>query len=248
MNKQHENRIWFISRQGVNTGPHTKQEVESLIASSTDPEIMIWGRGRGHWSTPNEWRTQFVEAGASSVGSDDLWFISIDGIPGGPLTRTELIARLRAESRNVSTILLRAESQVRWLEGKHFPEILTQAGIAAFNGRAAIIGDVEIECEGKKITGRLNDIGEHGLGVKNLLARPFGDVFKVTIQSPSLQGNIIATATLAHFSADGRAGLKFESLFAEMRAQVVEYVENFEKIKRRSIEIGNGSRLEPIES
>jgi hypothetical protein len=117
----------------------------------------------------------------------------------------------------------------KWQSIYHFEDICVRLGIQKrVHSRVPMVGTATMETSYDTVIANTVTVSEGGFGVQKT-PLPAGHIVRVSLKSPVLPVPIRANAEVRYSSADGYTGLRFESLTAEARAAILDYVKKFSK-------------------
>lgn len=225
-------KIWFLLREGHVLGPHSPEEIESLLPQVQDP--LIWGKGSPEWLSPDLWRKSLKDIESLSIKTSITtpetasWRYRIEGQEYAPVTFSKLLEMLRSQN-DYSAIDVRSDKHRSWKEIYTVHKIVDALGISRRSTpRVPIMGT--LDCESEKGTRKLRalSISEGGFGVNDASDLQIGEKLRVLLTSPNLFQPISATCEVVYVGKEGYAGLKFSVLPLETQSLIIEYVKKFD--------------------
>lgn len=224
---------WFINVEQEVTGPHSTDEVKSLVSEGhIPPDALVWAKPHADWVKANWWlenHHRLLEK-MKKKPLEQHWHFAHNGDTHGPMTRQNLIESLKS-IKNLNEVLVWTKGMKSWMEVFEFHDLLEDLGCnRREHPRAPAVGTVIVKSNntGAPILGQLASISQGGLGVKHVGNQlHMGDVVHLEIKCDALPSTVSASATVQYITDTGFAGLKFQQIHRESQNMIIDYVRGF---------------------
>ncbi len=222
--------VWFVFSNEIVSGPYTAENIElGLTKGRWSTDSLIWWKGQREWITIKEWKENLpqIQEGFKSKVQRSTWYVEFLGVQKGPLSWIELKEFIMV-TRNIAQVRMWTMGMKKWATVYEMPEVAKQLDITRReHPRAPIQGEAFVKRGAEDFVCHAAEIGEGGMGLKNVPHLIKGDVVYVTLKSPLLVNPIQSKATVVYTGKGGYTGLQFENLHAESRATIIDYVRQF---------------------
>jgi hypothetical protein len=226
-------RIWFLYASELVTGPFTTDQVESKLEDGSFPfDGFVWWKGQPEWVAVATWQENLPQILASYDESQrkSIWYIEADGSNIGPLTQTEMIKHLNAQT-DLSKLKLWATGMPGWRRVFELHSVMEQLGLSRReHERAPLMGTIALTRSNDDPRGYVlkpASISVGGLGVNGEHDLRKGDQVSMLIKSPDLPGNLHLRGIVTYVNSRNFAGIRFERVHPETAVIIQEYVRRF---------------------
>jgi hypothetical protein len=219
---------WFILENDIVSGPLNTEQLKGRIEEDyVDKTSLIWGNGLEAWSTIDDWQSRLSELKASQViAPENIWHYAINRESFGPLTRHELIKKLSLINTQNNDVLIWTKGMEEWLSLFECHDLVMDLGIEVRrHPRQDIEGKVYLIKDNIEILGELKSISQGGLGIQGIRSLTAGQEVLMDLESPSLgRKKFRVKAKVKYISGEFYAGLQFESVGAETKSAIIEFI------------------------
>lgn len=222
--------LWFVYSNEIVSGPFTTENIEhGLSRGRWSLTSLIWWKGHREWITIKKWQEnlpQILDTFKTKV-QRSTWYVEYLNVQKGPLSWMELKDLITA-TRNMSQIRLWTMGMKKWATIYEIPEVAKHLEVSRREfPRAPIQGEATIKRGNEEVICHVAEIGEGGIGLKNVSHLNKGDEIIVTVRSHLLVAPIQGKAVVVYTGKGGYTGLQFDGLNAENRATIIDYVRQF---------------------
>jgi hypothetical protein len=221
---------WYLLQKDEVEGPMTTDQVKAWASRNPQMhgQVMVWGKPQAEWRPLSWW---LVEAPSLAEGrphqrDDRLWHYAFQGKAVGPLTRPDLLTKLR-EIPLGPEVLLWTKGMAAWASVFEFQDVLNELGVnRRQHPRADIDGTIKISnATGASGTGKIVTISEGGLGlVESSLLLEVGQVYQAEIISDAFYDPVHVRLEIRYCTETGFVGCRFQNLSSEAKSAIVPYV------------------------
>jgi hypothetical protein len=223
---------WFVYHKNSVLGPFTTSDVTTQLTSGKfDEESFIWWKGEKDWISIIQWQSQFpaiVQKLESCYNTE--WKIKTPTMTTDSMPFDSCIEHLKSVDIK-SGIYISKAVNTNWeniFSNSVFLNALEMT--RRKSPRVPIVATAKISKAGSKFSYlvKLNVIGEGGIGVSGLTKNfPTSVPIDIKIESANLSAPINAEGTIIYHTPDGVTGIEFNTINAEGRALIIEYVNQF---------------------
>lgn len=226
-------KLWFLYINNVVSGPFTTEKIkERKSIGEIGASTFIWWKGQREWITLDTWESQLdsILQSVTTTKQKQIWYIDNGTSQLGPLTQSELIENLRAET-DLAPIRVWAVGMPNWKGVYEMFDIMELLGISRReHERAPLMGSVvvtrsNIDPKGFKV--KAASISIAGIGVAGAQDLHRGDVLSILINSSDLPSQLHARGEVVYVTPSGYAGIRFHAVHAEMHSIIQDYVKKF---------------------
>ncbi len=224
-------KIWFILRQNIVTGPYTPEEITSrLEKNDSDNSLRVWCRELTNWKKPEWWHTnshQLNLAIQSDIKADpETWFYFHKQKVHGPMQKNQMINEI-ALIEDFKDLLYKSEEGKEWDEIFNNDQLLHACNISKRSfPRASIDGFLKIIKDQKAVTlGQLRSVSEGGCAASGVTAIKKGDHVTLLLKSSSLYQEFLIKAEVRYITQDGMAGFQFSDTNSTIKSIIRDFVE-----------------------
>lgn len=222
---------WFILQSERVEGPYTTEILKRKIESGElSEECQVWGPLQSGWKSLSWWTHSLPHLKAIKADlQDDQWFYVHQGRRIGPISREELIQRLKAfttDQESAARALVWTRGFKKWTPVMELHDLMNDLGIdLRKHPRARAHGIVKVTAKDQTFTSTLKSISEGGVGIEPIPMIYPGEEVQVCIESSDFDTAINAKAEIRYVN-DRIMGLQFRALNSENKASIVTYIKS----------------------
>lgn len=224
-------KIWFILRQNVVTGPYTADEITARLSKDEgDDSLRIWCRQLTNWKKRDWWSDnshQLATAIISEVKSEpETWFYFHKQKVHGPMQKNQMIEEM-AKIEDYNDLLYKSEEGKEWDEIFNNDRLLHACNISKRSfPRATIDGFLKVIKEQQAVTlGQLRSISQGGCSAIGITNIQKGDTVTLLLKSSALYQEFLLKAEVRYITKDGMAGFEFTETNPTIKTIIRDFVE-----------------------
>lgn len=226
-------QAWFVYLNDVVTGPLSTAEVQEKLRGNLIPmDGFIWCRGEREWMPLSQWETRLpdlIEAHKEQAEAR-AWYLDLGSGSIGPLLQAEVLDNLKG-LQDFRHARVWTAGMKTWTKIYEVHDIMEPLGISRrVNTRAPLTGTVVVtraRDETKSFMLRAASVSVAGIGVNGTHDLCKDDRILLVIKSPDLPGSIHLSGEVAYVNTQGYAGVRFETVPAEIQTLLYDYVKRF---------------------
>jgi hypothetical protein len=224
---------WFLYSNDVVSGPFSTEDVQNKIVTGIlGANTHIWWKGQREWIPISTWLNQVdrIVQNAQDRAQKPVWYVDAGKSPTGPLTEKELIDHLK-NTPSLARVRLWAVGMEKWTSLFELSEVMELLGLSRReNERAPLMGTVAVSRSNDDPQGfvlRAASISVAGMGVQGRHDLRCGDSISMIVKSAEIPSSLSLRGEIAYVTANGYAGIRFETVHAEAHSLIVDYVKRF---------------------
>jgi hypothetical protein len=230
---------WFIYSDNVVTGPFTTEQVDQCLSAGIwSGECFVWWKGQREWMPVKNWKEQLatIVKNESEKSQSPVWYVDVGGSSVGPLTQKEMISHLRGVA-NLNKTRLWSVGLDKWTNIFELHEVMEELGISRReNDRAPLMGTVAISRADQQgpVLVKAASVSIAGMGCNDAGFLVKGEQVQLIIKSNEFPTPLRVTGSVAYVTAQGYAGIRFDTLHPETSTVVFDYVKRFNTPLKKS--------------
>lgn len=224
---------WFIYHKNTVFGPFSTDDVNTHVDSGRfDGECFIWWKGEKDWIPVSQWQ-QSLPAIIKKLEShyNVEWKIRTPELTTD-LMSFELCIEFLKKVELKNGIYICKSGSNNW-ENIYSNSIFMNALEMTRRKfpRVPVVATAKISKSDTKFSYlvKVNMIGEGGIGVTGLSKNfPIQGKIEIKLEGPNFPTPLFAEGKVVYHSKDGLTGIEFDAVTAEVRASIIDYVNQFQ--------------------